>query len=164
MKRIMIPTITQPDTPNVNNVIYSKDVWNKYIESIDNGNLMIPLTLSQEVSYLIDGVPYDKIIGWVNRVADTYVIATLIDYEERLKDHPLTIDMINEYIIRIQDGKIKAYMNYYGDVQIESDMACRYISRIHRIAYFHLGNADPHDMRPFEFNPTKIKRHNKKRK
>lgn len=164
MKRIMIPTISQPDIPNVNNVIYSKDIWHKYIESIDNGNLQIPLTLEQNNIWCDEGVPYDKVIGWVNRVANTYVIATLIDYEERFKDHPLIIDMINEYINKIHNGKIKAYMNYYASIQYRVSTHHAYANEINEIFYFHLGNADPHDMRPFEFDLTKIKRHNKKRK
>lgn len=152
MKRIMIPTISQPDVPNANQVVYSKKVWYDFIATLEGKDIRIPLVLNQSIDYLQDGVPYDKIIGYVTKLSNTYVIADLIGYEERLKDNPLAIDLINEY------------MNYLGDIQIEPDMALTYVDKICSIIYFHLGNADPHDMRPFEFDPTKIKRHNKKRK
>lgn len=164
MKRIMIPTISQPDVPNVNQFVYSKKVWYDFITTLEGKDIRIPLILNQNTDYLQDGVPYDKIIGYVTKLSNTYVIADLIDYEERLKDNPLAIDLINEYINRIHTGKIKAYMNYLADMQIEPDMAFRYVDKIYSIIYFHLGNANPRDMRPFEFDPTKIKRHNKKRK
>lgn len=150
MKRIMIPTITQPDVPNVNNVVYPRNVFIKAVSDAASSEYKIPFTLGPiekfaETSVII---PTDKILGYVSVIRDTYIIVDLIDYEEVYKDHPMTVYFIDKCIRGIHEGDFKAYMNYIANVDRQPNMAHTYIDNIVRICYFNLGHSDPRDLSP----------------
>lgn len=141
MTRIAIPTITRPDVPNANGVVYSKDVWHKYIVSRQDGidrNIIVTIDgYSGEymMGYYRAGaidIPISKAMGYVTVLADNYIIADI--YNE--KKYRKIINMIHR-------GELKVYMNYIGFIDHCDGDAYRYVDRIHHIVYFALGPAVP---------------------
>lgn len=148
MKRIMIQTISKPDIPNVNNVVYTRNVWNEFISSIPEGEYKkIPITIEKNDEWCKTGIPRQKIIGFTSKITDTYIIVDLLD--SVFENDEITAIM-NRVANMINAGDLKAYMNYFGDINQEPNMAHKYVDKILGIFYFNIGRADPHDMRPVE--------------
>lgn len=154
MRRIMIPTLTQPDDPNVNNVVYTRDVWNKYICSMRETHCSsVPVTIEQNPEWCKIGIPTNKIIGCTSVISDKYIIVDLL--EDKYKNDKLAAAVINKTVNMINEGEVKAYMNYMADIDHEPNMAHIYIEKIHKIIYFHLGRSNPRDHRPIELKIAK---------
>lgn len=170
MKRIMVPTVTQPGVPNVNGLVYDYPVWHDFIRNSTNGGYTkIPVTIGQCIVHNTQGcIPFEQIIGYVSIISDKYVIVDFIDYEKRFEDHPLAIAFIDCLVDRIHKGDIKAYMNYICDIDIEPSMACRYVSKIYNIINFYPYHADPRGYSPLEFSTEElgvyVEKRNRKRK
>ena len=139
MTRIAIPTITRPDVPNANGVVYSKNVWHKCIldsqNRLINNNILITIDgYSGEymMHYCRSGFPKSKVIGHTTVLADNYIIADVYDEKKYRK----IINMIHR-------GELKAYMNYIGSIDHCDGDAYRYVDHIHHIVHFALGPAVP---------------------
>lgn len=163
-RRIAIQTISRPGIPNVNNVVYSKKAWDDIVGSIIVTGRKIPVTIGVSAPYASSSIPVENIIGYVSVFGDSYIIVDLLDYERIWSDKKLTVRLIDEYIARCHDRRVKAYMYYIGKLQYDmpyNGKGQQYIAEISHITHFNLGNADPRDFRPIEVDAGK---HAKKRK
>ena len=145
MTRILIPTMTKPDIPDINGCVYSKDVWRKCVLDIRSramiDNHSIRLTEDgYGGEYMMDFarrglyIPPDVDMGHVSVLRDDYIIADIYD-EYRYR----------KIINAIHNGDIKAYMNYLAKVDHAKDDAYSYATDIY-IMYFALGPAIPVDV------------------
>ena len=138
MKRALIPTITRPDIPNVNGIIYSTEVWKDFIDQLEG--IRIPLTTRKDSNWRTTGVPIYEIIGYVSNIIDSHIVVDLLD---SVNISESTAKMIDTCIDMINSNSVKAYMEYVAEINHEPDMAYQYIDKIYRIDYFYLGHPDP---------------------
>lgn len=139
MIRVLIPTMTKPGVPNANGCIYNKDVWYQCVLNsqtmIDNHSIRLTVD-GYDGKYMMDfirkglHIPPDVDMGHVSVLRDDYIIADIYDEKKYRK-------IINA----IHNGDIKAYMNYFADVDHAKDDAYSYANDIH-IIYFALGPAN----------------------
>ena len=132
----LIPTISEPDTPNRNGVIYTKSEWHKAIANSrdirQNGGFKLVRNVdSIKLNDKCYGIPFDETIGDVIVLGDDYIIAEIYNVDTCGK----IADMVN-------CKKIKAYMKYLAKVGYNTNDKYSYANDI-RILYFALGPAIP---------------------
>lgn len=150
MKRITIPTITHPDESDANGFIYSKKVWNDFIDELPDG-IKIPLTTRTNKNWCLTGIPISEIVGYVSDIDDAHITVDFVCYDGIPEN---TTKIINTCIDMINNDSVKAYMEYVADIDHKPDMAYQYIHKIRYIMYFYLGYSDPRDqtIRPLVLN------------
>ena len=118
--------ITRPGVPNVNGVTYSKECWNKFLNSTNLEEYKIPVT---DIDYNIDdnilsdisaGIPPQNLLGFVSNFEDNSVVFDPIvnpDIDKKLKQYEI-------------EGR-KAFMRYLGTVNnINGEMVVMDIAEI----------------------------------
>lgn len=144
MKQIIIPLATQPDIPDKNNAIYSKEAYRHALEVVKHD---IPVTIGGiNGEYMPNPRTGDhtklseSIIGYTRsaQVGDKSITVDLIDYKERFKNDPFFIKLIDEYVYKISKYEVMAYMNYVVRSYSPYSVLARWVDVIDDIVYFGL--------------------------
>lgn len=166
MTRVRIETMTRPDVPNANGVIYSLSTWNKLMDTMknqdtsDRKNIIVAINLPDEwrapdnLCNSSAEIPVSEGFGVVSIIAPTYII---VDVPSCIEDDPRIVNLIR----LIHAGKVKAYMVYSANTDYAPNDAYVYLESIYKITGFYLGYTDPAN---FNIDVDAISKPRKKKK